>query len=77
MPAALVYVGSREISCLLGISIREAQYQLNMFESKGKVLRFGKLKKVALRTLTDYVCEQDGSDPSEMYTAMRMALKEL
>ena len=62
MPAR-VFLSSNDISAVMGISIREAYYVIDMFELRGQVVRRGKRKMVDVRVLTQHLCEQDGADP--------------
>ena len=41
MPAAKIFLTSADISAVMGISIRQAQYTLNMFDQRGQTVRNG------------------------------------
>ncbi len=49
MPAAKIFLTSADISAVMGISIRQAQYTLNMFDQRGQTVRNGRKKMVDLR----------------------------
>lgn len=75
MPAPKVYIGPREISNLMSISLREAQYMLKAFELKGQTIKFGRVQRVALRTFANYLSSQDGSNAADTFNVLNQALK--
>lgn len=75
MPAPKIYIGPKEISTLMSISLREAQYTLKAFELKGQTVKFGRIQRVALRTFANYLSSQDGSDAADTFQILKQALK--
>lgn len=65
MPAPKIFLTSADIAAATGISIRQAQYTLNMFEQRGQVVRNGRVKMVAINVFARYLSEQDGQDPKQ------------
>lgn len=66
MPAPKIYLGSRDIAGITGVSLRSAQYMMKAMEMKGKTIAkgmTGKVQLVSVDNFVDYVCKQDGSDP--------------
>ena len=63
MPAPKIFLGSDDIALLMGISRREAQYMLNMFEQRGQTIKNGRVKLVSISIFSRYLAEQDGQDP--------------
>ena len=62
MPAPKIFLTSADIAAATGISIRQAQYTLNMFEQQGQVVRNGRVKMVDINVISRYLSEQDGAD---------------
>lgn len=62
MPAAKIFLTSADISAVMGISIRQAQYTLNMFDQRGQTVRNGRKKMVDLNIFSRFLSEQDGAD---------------
>ena len=65
MPAAKIFLTSADISAVMGISIRQAQYTLNMFDQRGQTVRNGRKKMVDLNIFSRFLSEQDGADLRE------------
>lgn len=63
MPAPKIFLSSEDIAQLMGISRREAQYMLNMFERRGQAVKNGRVKLVSVSVFSRYLAEQDGQDP--------------
>lgn len=76
MPAPKLFLTSNDIASVTGISIRKAQYMLNMFEVEGKVIRNGNKKMVDVRVFCKYLCDQDGADPKERKIDIQNFLRE-
>ena len=76
MPAAKIFLTSADISAVMGISIRQAQYTLNMFEQRGQVVRNGRVKMVDINIFSRYLCEQDGADPKQRKHDIQEFLRE-
>lgn len=70
----MLYMGSREIAKVMGISVRQAQIILNMFEQQGKVIRNGTRKRVSVRVLSEYLSKQDGSDSKSVAKEIKFCL---
>ena len=62
MPAPKIFLTSADIAAVMGISVRQAQYTLNMFEQQGQVVRNGRVKMVDINVISRYLSEQDGAD---------------
>lgn len=62
MPAPKIFLTSADIAAVMGISVRQAQYTLNMFEQRGQVVRNGRVKMVDINVISRYLSEQDGAD---------------
>ena len=62
MPAPKIFLTSADIAAVMGISVRQAQYTLNMFEQQGQVVRNGRVKMVDINVIIRYLSEQDGAD---------------
>lgn len=75
MAAARVYLTSKDIAQVAGVSLREAQYMLNMFEQRNQVVSHGRKKTVYINTFCRYLSEQDGSDPHEVKREIQQSLK--
>ena len=67
---------SADIAAATGISIRQAQYTLNMFEQRGQVVRNGRVKMVDINIFSRYLCEQDGADPKQRKHDIQEFLRE-
>lgn len=75
MPAARVYLNSHDIAQVTGISLREAQYMLSMFENRNQVVSHGRKKTVYIGILSKYLAQQDGSDPNEVKREIQLSLR--
>ena len=62
LPAPKIFLTSADIAAVMGISVRQAQYTLNMFEQQGQVVRNGRVKMVDINVISRYLSEQDGAD---------------
>lgn len=76
MPAARVYLNSYDLTQVMGISLREAQYMLSMFEQRNQVVAHGRKKTVYVGTLSRYLAAQDGSDPNEVKRDIQNSLRQ-
>lgn len=76
MPAPKIFLTSADIAAATGISIRQAQYTLNMFEQRGQVVRNGRVKMVDINIFSRYLCEQDGTDPKQRKHDIQEFLRE-
>lgn len=76
MPATKLFLTSADISAVTGISLRQAQYVLNMFEKRGQAIRNGRIKLVDINILSRYLSEQDGTDPKQRKKDIQEFLKE-
>lgn len=77
MPAARIYLNSHDIAQVTGVSLREAQYMLAMFEERGQVVKHGRKKTVYVGILSKYLAQQDGSDPNEVKREIQLSLKQV
>lgn len=69
-----VYIGSAEISKVLGVSLRDAQYKLKAFELSGMTINNGRKKLISVRRFASWLAEQDGSDVNSLIADIREAL---
>lgn len=76
MPAPKIFLTSADIAAATGISIRQAQYTMNMFEQKGQVVRNGRVKLVDIGIFSRYLCDQDGTDPIQRKIDIQNFLRE-
>lgn len=76
MPAPKIFLTSADIAAVMGISIRQAQYTLNMFEQRGQVVRNGRVKMVDINVISRYLSEQDGADPKQRKRDIQNFLRE-
>ena len=76
MPAAKIFLTSADISAVMGISIRQAQYTLNMFDQRGQTVRNGRKKMVDLNIFSRFLSEQDGADLRERKRDIQEFLRE-
>lgn len=76
MPAPKIFLTSADIAAATGISIRQAQYTLNMFERQGQVVRNGRVKMVDINIFSRYLSEQDGADPKQRKRDIQEFLRE-
>ena len=76
MPAAKIFLTSADISAVMGISIRQAQYTLNIFDQRGQTVRNGRKKMVDLNIFTRFLSEQDGGDLRERKRDIQEFLRE-
>lgn len=76
MPAAKIFLTSTDIAAATGISLRQAQYMLNMFDLRGQAVRNGRIKMVDLNIFSRYLSEQDGADPKERKRDIQEFLRE-
>lgn len=60
----------------MGISIRQAQYTLNMFDQRGQTVRNGRKKMVDLNIFSRFLSEQDGADLRERKRDIQEFLRE-
>ena len=67
---------SADISAVMGISIRQAQYTLNMFDQRGQTVRNGRKKMVDLNIFSRFLSEQDGADLRERKRDIQEFLQE-
>lgn len=71
----MIYVGSREIADIIGISPRRAQTLLNAFDHAGRAIHIGNRKRISISVLSEYLSRQDGSDQKEKIREIRNYLK--
>ena len=76
MPAPKIFLTSSDIAAAIGISIRQAQYILCMFEQRGQIVRNGRIKMVDINVLSRYLSDQDGTDPKERKRDIQDFLRE-
>ena len=76
MPAPKIFLTSADIAAATGISIRQAQYTLKMFEQRGQVVRNGRVKMVDINIFSRYLSEQDGTDPKQRKRDIQDFLRE-
>ena len=76
MPAAKIFLTSADISAVMGISIRQAQYTLNMFDQRGQTVRNGRKKMVDPNIFSRFLSEQDGADLRERKRDIQEFLRE-
>jgi hypothetical protein len=76
MPAAKIFLSSADIAAATGISKRQAQYLLTMFEQREQVIRNGRSKLVSIDVFSRYLSEQDGADPFEHKQEIKSFLRE-
>lgn len=76
MPAPKIFLTSSDIAAVTGISIRQAQYTLNMFERKGQVVHNGRAKMVDINIFSRYLSDQDGADPKQRKRDIQDFLRE-
>ena len=76
MPAPKLFLTSADIAAVTGISLRQAQYVLNMFEQRGQAIRNGRIKLVDINILSRYLSEQDGTDPKQRKKDIQDFLRE-
>ena len=76
MPAPKIFLTSADIAAVMGISVRQAQYTLNMFEQQGQVVRNGRVKMVDINVISRYLSEQDGADLKQRKRDIQDLLRE-
>lgn len=76
MPAPKIFLSSEDIAEFMGISRREAQYLLTMFEKRGQIVRNGRVKLVSVGIFSIYLSAQDGQDPSYHKNEIKDYLRE-
>lgn len=76
MPAPKLFLSSGDIAAVMGMSIRQAQNLLSMFELHGKVVHNGRVKLVSVDVFSRHLSEQDGTDPGERKREIQEFLRE-
>ena len=79
MPAPRVFLTSKDIATVTGMSIRSAQNMLYMFAHQGQVVRRGDSNRgcmVDINIFVRYLCKQDGADPVERKNDIMNCLRE-
>lgn len=68
MPAPKLFLDSSDISGITGMSLRSAQYLLNLFDNRGQAVRYrsaSRSKLVDIDIFVNFLCSQDGKNPKE------------
>lgn len=76
MPAAKMFLSSKDIAEIIGISLREAQYMLCAFELKNQAITIGRRKLVDVDVFCRHLSEKDGESFKERKQNVQAFLRE-
>lgn len=65
MPAPRLFLSTKEISDISGMSMRSAQYLMKVFERQGRTIKRGpscRGQMIGVDTFCEYICKTDGGD---------------